>query len=438
MLRFYRWMTAPDSRGKSLTASANALFSKPLVKDLLVVDAYLIDAAVMKKDIKRIVGALHNPLVEKCRIGGALTPRRFSYAIEIGFLPGVTDNVGRTVVEIAEDLIGRKLKTTEAAYTSRILFMDGSISEKQARAFATTLHNPLIERASILSAVDYKKRGGFAAKPPRVVLRTRAVADEVHLEISDADLSLLGKQGIKNPDGVRRGPLALSLLQLKAIRDYFRKEKRNPTDVELESLAQTWSEHCKHTIFADPLDDIEEGIYRRYIKGATNRIRKAKGKRDFCVSVFTDNSGAIVFDDEYLITHKVETHNSPSALDPYGGAITGIVGVNRDTLGFGLGAKPVANVYGFCVGNPKEKRALYRDQERKNPMFSPERILKGIVAGVNAGGNESGIPTPQGFVSLDDRYRGKPLVFVGTVGLIPRKEKGRCIRNLPEEETTSS
>jgi phosphoribosylformylglycinamidine synthase len=186
-------------------------------------------------------------------------------------------------------------------------------------------------------------------------------------------------------------------------------------------LAQTWSEHCKHTIFANPIDEIKDGLYKTYIKGATNLIRKQKGKKDFCVSVFSDNSGGIIFDKDYLVTHKVETHNSPSALDPFGGAITGIVGVNRDTIGFGLGAKPVANLYGFCFGDPYDTRALFKDKNLTHKMLSPKRIMDGVIRGVNVGGNCSGIPTVSGFVKYDDRFRGKPLVFVGTVGVIPQK-----------------
>ena len=228
--------------------------------------------------------------------------------------------------------------------------------------------------------------GGMGARVPKVSLpayargfgearRENISADLVDLEVSDDELARIGKEGVLNRDGVRGGPLALDLQAMRAIRDYFRAKRRKPTDIEIESLAQTWSEHCKHTIFANPIDDIKEGIYRTYIKAATNVIRKSKGKRDFCVSVFTDNSGAIAFDKEYLVTHKVETHNSPSALDPFGGAITGIVGVNRDTIGFGLGAKPVANLYGFCLADPKDGTVLYRDSARKNKMLSARRIL---------------------------------------------------------------
>src|SRR3989344_4790618 len=189
---------------------------------------------------------------------------------------------------------------------------------------------------------------------PKVTISTKAKVDDVNLNISDDELIVIGKQGIKNKDGSARGPLALDLDQMKTIREYFKLQMRNPTDVELESLAQTWSEHCKHTIFANPIDEIKDGLYKTYIKGATNLIRKEKQRKgdDFCVSVFSDNAGGIIFDKDYLITHKVETHNSPSALDPFGGAVTGIVGVNRDAIGFGLGAKPVANTYGFCFGEP--------------------------------------------------------------------------------------
>ncbi len=122
----------------------------------------------------------------------------------------------------------------------------------------------------------------------------------------------------------------------------------------------------------------------------------------------------------------METHNSPSALDPFGGAITGIVGVNRDTIGFGLGAKPVINLYGFCLAEPNDPTVLYRQPNRKSKMLPARRIMEGVIAGVNVGGNCSGIPTPQGWCYFDHRYRGKPLVFAGTVGLIPRQVRGRA------------
>ncbi|MDO8624826.1 MAG: AIR synthase-related protein, partial [Candidatus Diapherotrites archaeon] len=142
---------------------------------------------------------------------------------------------------------------------------------------------------------------------------------------------------------------------------------------------------------------------------------------------FTDNAGAIAFDDDSLVTHKVETHHSPSALDPFGGAITGIVGVNRDAIGFGLGAKPVANIYGFCFADPADTVPLYRAPNQQQPLLSPKRIMNGVIDGVRVGGNCSGIPTPQGFLYFDSAFKGKPLVFVGTVGLIPKKRGARLL-----------
>jgi len=243
--------------------------------------------------------------------------------------------------------------------------------------------------------------------------------------MSDEELVEIGKEGIMGKKA-RRGPLALDLVYMREIRDYFRKLRRKPTDVELESIAQTWSEHCKHTIFADPIDEVKNGLYKEFIQKATKEIRLLKGKDDFCVSVFTDNSGAIKFDKNYLVTDKVETHNSPSALDPYGGAITGIVGVNRDTIGFGQGARPIANRYGFCFADPGAIAPLYKGKNKTQKMLSPKFIMEGVIEGVNVGGNCSGIPTPLGFLQFDSRYKGKPLVFVGTVGLIPTTIKGKA------------
>jgi len=118
-------------------------------------------------------------------------------------------------------------------------------------------------------------------------------------------------------------------------------------------LAQTWSEHCKHKIFSSRIDNVKKGLFDTYIKGATREIIK-KRKDNFCVSLFSDNAGGISFDKNWVVCHKVETHNTPSALDPFGGALTGITGVNRDCIGFGKGAKPICNTYGFCFSNPNK------------------------------------------------------------------------------------
>lgn len=414
-----------DARGAVKKRQFESLGFQGRIKSVEIRESYTIDADLKKEELKKIAMVLANPLIEEALVNKSEPPKKFNFVIEIGFLPGVTDNVGNTALETIGDLLKKKFKNNEAVYSSLLFFIDSNLKLNEIQAIAESLYNPLIQRAQIKSSREYIIDHGMGFTIPKVKLNAKLSVDEIDLNISEDRLELLGKKGIENSDGTRRGPLALNLDYLLAIKKYFGKQKRNPTDIELESIAQTWSEHCKHTIFADPIDELKDGLYKSYIKKATEIIRKKKGKNDFCVSVFSDNSGAIELDRDHLITHKVETHNSPSALDPFGGAVTGIVGVNRDTIGFGLGAKPIINIYGFCLANPKDKRPLFRDNKKSQKMLLPGRIMQGVIQGVNVGGNCSGIPTAQGFLFFDDRFRGKPLVFVGTVGLMPKKFKGR-------------
>lgn len=417
--RIYVIPKVEDVREKLYKNSWESISASIKISKINIISSYLIEGDLSDKDLIKIAEALTNKNLEDYSIN-KVPETSFNYLIEVGFLPGVTDNVGHTTEDTINDLLRLKQKDAVKVYTSQIFLIKGKVNDREIKSISLALYNPLIERALVLKPSDLKK-GNLPLQTPKVKLSNKIDILKVTLDVDDSKLEEIGKLGIKDKNGAHRGPLALDLNSMKVIKDYFNKLKRDPNDIELESLAQTWSEHCKHTIFANPIDEVADGLYRRYIKGATNLIRKEKGSKDFCVSVFSDNSGAIAFDKDYLITHKVETHNSPSALDPFGGAITGIVGVNRDCLGFGLGAKPVANLYGFCFGNPYDKRALYRDKELKNKMLSPKRIMDGVIKGINSGGNCSGIPTVSGFVKYDDRYRGKPLVFAGTVGLIPRK-----------------
>ncbi|HIE29239.1 TPA: phosphoribosylformylglycinamidine synthase, partial [Candidatus Poribacteria bacterium] len=217
-----------------------------------------------------------------------------------------------------------------------------------------------------------------------------------------------------------RGLLALNLTEMKAIQDYFSELGRNPTDVELETIAQTWSEHCVHKTFRGLIEYSQEGeteiidsLLKSTIMKATREINKP-----WCVSVFSDNAGIIEFDENYNIAFKVETHNHPSAIEPYGGAGTGIGGVIRDPLGTGLGAKPILNTDVFCFGPPD----LPYDELPRGTLH-PKRIFKGVVAGVRDYGNRMGIPTANGAILFDRRYTCNPLVYCGNVGLIP---KDRC------------
>jgi phosphoribosylformylglycinamidine synthase len=230
----------------------------------------------------------------------------------------------------------------------------------------------------------------------------------VEVPISDADDDALMKLSTD-------GCLSLNLVEMHAIQAHYREAGREPTACELETIAQTWSEHCKHKTFAGVIEmDGEriDNLLKTTIKRATDELDKP-----WCISVFHDNAGIIEFDPEsgWDLCFKVETHNHPSAIDPYGGAGTGIGGVIRDILGVGLGARPIANTDSFFVG-PLD---MAREDVPKGSMH-PRRILRGVVAGVRDYGNRMGIPTVSGGVWVHPDYVGNPLVYAGTVGLIPR------------------
>jgi phosphoribosylformylglycinamidine synthase len=226
----------------------------------------------------------------------------------------------------------------------------------------------------------------------------------------------------------REGQLYLTLIEMQTIRAHFVSIGRDPTDIELESVAQTWSEHCSHKTLAGRIhyqvpatDDREEAEERQFenmlketIFAATQTIRQSLGEDDWCMSVFKDNAGVVKFDDDFHVCFKVETHNHPSALEPYGGANTGIGGVIRDPMGTGMGAKPVCNTDVFCFAPPDTPA-----ESLPPGVLHPRRVMKGVVAGVRDYGNRMGIPTVNGAVYFDPRYLGNPLVYCGNVGMIP-------------------
>ncbi|MEZ6088995.1 MAG: phosphoribosylformylglycinamidine synthase subunit PurL [Pirellulaceae bacterium] len=235
-----------------------------------------------------------------------------------------------------------------------------------------------------------------------------------HVPIRDLDAPALEKLS-------KEGQLYLTLVEMQTIQNHFRELGREPTDIELESIAQTWSEHCSHKTLAGRIAYRDEHGERRFenmlketIFAATQTIRKQLGDQDWCVSVFEDNAGVVTFDDQYNVCFKVETHNHPSALEPYGGANTGIGGVIRDPLGTGLGAKPICNTDVFCFASPDTS-----PDELPAGVLHPRRVMKGVVSGVRDYGNRMGIPTVNGAVYFDRRYLGNPLVYAGNVGLLP-------------------
>ncbi len=209
--------------------------------------------------------------------------------------------------------------------------------------------------------------------------------------------------------------LSLDLDEMKAIQDYFIEEQRDPSDLELEMLAQTWSEHCVHKTFRANIDFTDthnrthkiHGLLKTYIRGATDKLDKP-----WLRSVFVDNAGIIRFDDDYDIAFKVETHNHPSAIEPFGGSNTGVGGVVRDVLG--VSAKPIANTDILCFG-PQDMQM----DELPAGTLHPQRIANGVIHGVEDYGNKMGIPTVNGAVYYHEGYTANPLVFCGCLGILP-------------------
>lgn len=229
--------------------------------------------------------------------------------------------------------------------------------------------------------------------------------------LSDTELMDLSKSG----------QLYFTLPEMQQIQDHYRQIGRQPTDIELETIAQTWSEHCSHKTLGGRIQYKDENGTREFssmlketIFAATRNIRQMLGPDDWCVSVFKDNAGVVTFDKEHHIVFKVETHNHPSAIEPYGGANTGLGGVIRDPLGTGLGAKPICSTDVFCFASPN-----YPPDQLPPGVLHPKRVINGVVSGVRDYGNRMGIPTVNGAVYFDDRYLGNPLVYCGNAGLLP-------------------
>ena len=368
-----------------------------------------------------------DPISEIWALDQALTEKvlpNFDLVFEIGFKPGVTDNVGHSSAEGLSELLGRPF--TGKVFASLQVLVKG-VTPVQAAAAAASLHNALIEECELRTAAQWKAGERFAARSRAVLSSHTPVVETIALPKSDEDLLALSK----------KRTLALTVEEMRCVKEHYDnpevQAKRAaigmpvaPTDVELEVIAQTWSEHCKHKLFAATIEYVDgehketiKSLYKSFVRRATEELRP---KRPDLVSVFVDNAGVIRFDDENHISIKAETHNSPSALDPYGGAMTGIVGVNRDILGTGKGCRPIFNTDVFCFAPPDWAKPL------PPRLMHPRRILRGVHRGVKDGGNESGIPTVNGSIVFHERFLGKPLVFCGTGGIMPA--------NLPKPDGT--
>ncbi len=414
---------------------------------LLVAKESLADGKIPAKMVKDLSDVLADSLYQEVLVGfpedrknwlKRFAKEEYKFFAERQFLPGVTDNLAHTVEE-ALRLKGFPGKVRVASGRGFLFKESSGNADAIAEALIYKDYHPLTDRF-VVHETDGDCEG--LLKFPYVVLPETPKVEHVSLELEDDKLEKLSKERL----------LALNLDEMKAIRQYYRLDKTKagrkdrgmpnmPTDVELEILAQTWSEHCKHKIFnakithidnSKPRDQRTETInslYKTYIKAAT---RKLSSWRKDLLSVFEDNAGVVKWDNETAVCFKVETHNSPSALEPYGGALTGILGVNRDILGTGLGAKPLFNTDVFCFAYPSSSLP-------QRPKLLPAKaILDGVRRGVEDGGNKSGIPTVNGAIFFDPGYRAKPLVFCGTGGLLPLHIKvGNETRDAVKKHTRS-
>jgi phosphoribosylformylglycinamidine synthase subunit PurSL len=374
---------------------------------------FLIDSQASQQQIEPLAASLlADPVVETASLYSEGLSDQGS-RIEVHLKPGVMDPVAGSTEAALRDLG----VTVKEIRTGRGFMFGVKLPEADLRTIASRLlANGVIESVHF---EPYLPKQFEAGHPYKFRLKHIALR-----ELTDAELTRLS----------RDGHLFLSLAEMKAAQAYFREQGREPTDIELETLAQTWSEHCVHKTLKSAVDvEVRDSSgkvigHRQYKNLIKETIFKSTmdlmareapdvhpGLGPFCLSVFSDNAGVIAFDETDAVCFKAETHNHPSAIEPYGGSATGAGGVIRDILGTGLGAKPIANTDVFCVAYPERGHTPL-----PKGVIHPKRVLQQIVAGVRDYGNRMGIPTVNGAVYFDDRYIGNPLVFCGCIGLIPR------------------
>ena len=399
----FRRPTVDDPEGTHALAAAQAL-GLSSISDLRLGRGYLLPPEFDETQVLRTVRELlADPVLDVARITapGEMPAREGAAFVLVARKPGVTDPVSQTleralhtagIAPVTEEDL---LVTTFQAWEMQTRPAEEHLSQLSKRVLA----NVVIDAVSIDDETLYYGRPAEA--------EGHGVVDVPLLKLDEAALVQLSNEGL----------LSLDAAEMLTIQEHFADQGREPTSCELETLAQTWSEHCQHKTFRGLIEmdgEVIDNLLKSTIAKATYELDKP-----WCISVFHDNAGIVEFDhvdgETWDLSMKVETHNHPSAIDPYGGAGTGIGGVVRDILGVGMGAKPIANLDAFFVGPPD----LAPDQVPRGSMH-PSRILRGVVAGVRDYGNRMGIPTVAGGVWFHEGYTANPLVYAGTVGLMPR------------------
>lgn len=408
--------TLVDAEGENIKRKAQDYFGFK-VSDIRVIRILMIDADLKLEQLERArTDIFTNPVIEESSFHPLA--RNFDWLIRVGFRPGVRDTAGSTAVEAIEDLLKTRLGPQEGVYTSRLYEIRGHLEEAQVKTIAReTLANDIIHQWEIFSKDRWNPREGVGLMVPKVILNHKPQVRTISIR-SDEELKKISRE--RN--------LALQERDIPVIRKYFLREdvldERKPygltlpTDVELEYVSQARSDHCNHNTFKGLFryHDLSTGhreILDNPFKTCIERpTLELKEKKDWVVSVLWDNAGVARFDENnhYIITG--ETHNSPSNMEAYGGALTGIVGIYRDPMGTGKGSRLISGMYGFCVG-PRDYRGDMR------PHLHPRRLLDGVIEGVKDGGNKSGVPTPFGHLLFDESYLGKCLVFVTALGIMP-------------------
>ena len=412
-----------DAEGESIRKKTQNYFGIGLVS-VRTIQIITIDASLTPDQLAAIqTDIFTNPVTQISAWTPLLLP--FDWAIWVGLKPGVRDNPGSTAVEAIEDVLGMTLKPGEAIYTSRryCIQAEGLTREHADTIAASLLANDIIQQWQVYPASDWDPSVGVGFRIPRVQLNHQPAVAVIPI---DSDRKLLEVSKSRN--------LALNVQDIPVIRKYFlgslvHDERAqwglsDPTDIELEYISQGRSDHCNHNTFRglfhyrnlDTGDSVDvNNLFKTCIEAPTLELKRQK---PWVVSVLWDNAGAARFDDDHYYVITGETHNSPSNMEAYGGAITGIVGVYRDPLGTGKGARLIMGSYGFCVGDRNYAGDL-------KPHLHPRRLLDGIIEGVRDGGNKSGIPTTFGQTLFHPGYMGKCLVFVTALGIMPARILGQ-------------
>ncbi len=394
-----------DALGQSVKRGILGLGIKN-VKQVKFIQVYNLLGSVTLEEVKSICeNLLSDKVAQVYRILGVANKASFgsnAHLVEVAYNPGVMDPVEASVLKGIQDL---GISGVTAVKTAKKYIISGKLSAAQLKTISEKLlYNKLIQHV-----VDPQISQGFLGHLPEynfklIIVELLSATSRRLLEIS------------------KQGQLFLNLNEMRQIQSHFRKLKRNPTDCELETLAQTWSEHCYHKTFRGNIAYQERQAVpalgnlaiKNLLKTTIMKVTKELNK-SWCVSVFKDNSGIIKFDAKNNICFKVETHNHPSALEPFGGANTGIGGVIRDAMGTGLGAQPILNSDVFCFAPPD----LAFNKVPRGSLH-PKRVMQGVVSGVGDYGNKMGIPTVNGAILFHEHFVSNPLVYCGTVGIIPK------------------